>query len=58
VHQYILNTTATEFWAAERDCNSRGGHLVAYDELKEQVAVEQVGAWEGAAGLGRPCALA
>ena len=41
MHEYVLNTTATDFWAAERVCNAKGGHLVGFDELDEQVAVEQ-----------------
>jgi hypothetical protein len=58
VHEYILNTTATDFWAAERICNARGGHLVAYDELEEQVAVEQVGARREHLDRRRPCRVA
>jgi hypothetical protein len=38
---YILNTTATEYWAAEAVCNVHGGHLVAYSDLAEQQQVEQ-----------------
>lgn len=29
-NEYVLNTTATEYWAAQRVCNTKGGHLVAY----------------------------
>jgi hypothetical protein len=29
---------------AEATCNSRGGHLVIYTSLAEQIEVEQVGA--------------
>jgi hypothetical protein len=37
---YILNTTKTDFKAAQRACNNQGGHLVSYSSAAEQVEVE------------------
>ncbi len=40
-HDYILNTTYTDFWSANANCNSRGGYLVSYGErIEEQQEVE------------------
>jgi hypothetical protein len=37
---YLLNTSYSNFKASEAACTMNGGHLVGYDTLAEQVAVE------------------
>ena len=39
-HAYLLNTTYSPQKQAEQACQLNGGHLVGYDRLAEQVAVE------------------
>jgi hypothetical protein len=40
-HAYILNTSSSNQKTAESACQMNGGHLVGYEALGEQVAVEQ-----------------
>jgi hypothetical protein len=40
-HAYILNTSYSNQRTAESACQMNGGHLVGYEKLEEQVAVEQ-----------------
>jgi hypothetical protein len=39
-HSYLLNTSYSNQKQAETSCQANGGHLVGYDALAEQVAVE------------------